>query len=835
MSLLRIAALIALFLSCSVVYAQPGGKSGGGPGGAGRERPAIGVIKGRVIDDATGEPMEFVSITLESLRDSSYFGGITDRKGYFNIAQIKVGGYRVSFNFMGYEQQVVSPIKLSPRESIEHDFGVIRMKSSISELGVAEIVDEKRFMEVQLDKKVYNVGENLTTDGGSASEVLENIPSVEVDIDGQISLRGSSNVTVLIDGKPSGLTGGSRQALLDQIPADLIESIEVITNPSAKYDPDGMAGIINVVLKKNKLEGIYGNVNLSAGTGDNYSGSIGLNYKNQKFSLATGYSYRFSDRFSENNTTRDNFLEIDPSHLDQVTNGNRIGASHTIKLGGEWFLTPSKTLSASGNYSLRDNDNISNTEYLLITPEGSFLERYDRQSDRLDLRRSYDINLGYRQEFGSRKHFLKADAFFTHYAGDSNSDFDQIWFDEDGQSLERAFDPEINLTDNFTDVFTFQTDYERPLENEGRFEAGLKGIHRQMGTDFFAGFVGDDGLVEPDLTRNNNFEYNEQIYSAYSTYGRRFGNWGLQAGGRLEQVLTASTLVNTDTTFNNNYLSFFPSGNLSYHFNKDQIAQFSYSRRINRPHSRQLNPFPNYTDPLNLRMGNPFLLPEYTNSLELGWTQYIDKSTLSASVYYKDVSNVIRRLKEVDEAGVSTTTYGNIAGAQSYGLELIAALKLAKWWNVNASANAFRTISDGSNLESDLSADATSWSLRGSNTFKWGEGWELQITGFYRAPMEILQGEFGSIFFMDAALKKSILDGKGSLSIRARDMFNTREFEFTTSADTFYQSGYRKRESQNFYLNFSYRFGKLEERGSRGRRGSGGSGGDDGGGGMEID
>lgn len=808
-----------------------GGRKAGGPGNA----PEIGVVYGRVLDDATGDAMEFVTVSLEHLRDSSsVYGTITGRKGYFKIEKIKVGPYRVRFNYMGYAEQTVAQLRLSPRESVEADLGEIRMQSSISELGVAEVVDEKRFMEVQMDKKVYNVAENITTTGGSANEVLENIPSVEVDIDGQISLRGSSNVTVLIDGKPSGLTGGDREALLDQIPANLIDQVEVITNPSAKYDPDGMAGIINVVLKKNKLEGFYGNTQLSVGTGDNYDGSLGLNWRNSKVNLSSSYSYRYNDRFSRSTTVRDNFLETDTNRLDQFADGGRLGTSHTVRLGADWYLTPARTLSVSGNLGLRNQDNHEVVDFRILAPENVLEEHYDRSTSGINNRGSFDLNVGYREEFGSRAHFFKADAFYSRFFGENTSTFIQRWYDLDGAIQDTLVPSEINTADNFTDVYTFQADYERPLENEGRFETGVKSIIRTMGTDFVAGFEDQEGNFENDLTRSNNFEFDEQIHSAYATWGRKFGDWGLQAGGRLEQALTTSRLVTTGETFENNYLSFFPSANLSYDLSEENILQFSYSRRINRPRTRQLNPFPNYTDPLNLRQGNPFLLPEYTHSVEFGWTKYIKRNTFSSAVYYRDVSNVIRRFKRVDDNGVSTTTFENIAGTQSYGLELIAAFRLGQAWSLNGSANFYRTVSDGSNLESDLNADAFGWFARLRTSYKWGDNWEAQVSGFYRAPMIILQGEFSGILSSDVAVQKRIWDGKGTIGLRLRDALDTREFEFITEGSTFYQEGYRKRESQNVFLTFSYRFGKLEERSGRRGRGSSGFGGDDGGG-MEID
>lgn len=813
--------LLFFLLIPSGLLAQPGGQRPDG-----REMPAICSVSGRVVDEQSGEPMEFVSVSLTAVRDSSkVYGGVTDRRGYFNVGEMLPGRYAAAFNFMGYETSTVEDIALNPREQLAADLGVVNLKLAVAELATAEIVEDRQFMEVKLDRKVFNVDDNITTTGGSAVEILENIPSVEIDIDGNISLRGSTNLTVLIDGKPSGLTGSSRQAILDQIPANTIDRIEVITNPSARYDPDGMAGIINVVLKKNKLEGFYGNVKLTAATGDLYDGALGLNWRNARVNVFGSYSFRYNDRFSNGTTDRTTFnAELPPAVLDQDNDGNREELSHTGKVGFDFYLTPSQTLTASVLYSTRTRSEFDSTHFDIQDPGEQQSSIYDRIGLEDDPQQNFDYNLGYRRTFGSTDHVFSAEAFLSRFEAHEVNGFQESWLELDGLPADTVVAAEENRNDDYTDLWTIQTDYERPLPHDGKFETGLKATIRDMDQDFFAGFDSDaDGQFENDTSRTNRFLYREEVYAAYVTAGRKFGAIGVQLGGRLEQAFTTSELVTTETTFENDYLSFFPSANVSYEFLEKNTVLLSYSRRINRPRTRQLNPFPQYTDPLNLRQGNPFLLPEYTHSVELGWSKRIERNSVTVTGYYRDVSNVIRRFLEVDSTGVSTVSFQNIAGTTTQGIEFILVVQPLKWWNANVSANLYRQVSDGSNLSSDLNPNATGFRLRGMSTWKWGNGWNAQLSGFWRAPQQTLQGDFSGFFNIDAAMSKEILKQKGSVSLRLSDVFNTREFSWSANGNDFSQEGFRKRESQNLYLSFSYRFGKLEDRSKRrGNRSSGG-------------
>lgn len=792
-------------------------------------RPAIGILSGTVLDARDESAVEFATITLVAMRDSSIVtGSITDKKGTFLIPAIPLGIYNVKVTFIGYEIKTIGPIRLTPIEDTTRDLGEIMLSPLVNDLEAAEVTADTPYMEMKMDKRVFNVEESWGTTGGSATDIIETLPSVQVDIDGNISLRGSQNVTILIDGKPSALAGTSRQAIMDQIPASSIERIEIITNPSAKYDPDGMSGIINVVLKKNKLAGFNGNVSLTAGTGDQYNGSLGLNYRNNKVNVFTNYSYRYSDRFSRSETNRTTFgADEGDLFLIQNADGGRIGQNHTIMSGVDLYLNPTLTLSASGTLNLGETARQDSVQNLQDYSSGLVLSNFNRFSKSEQNDRGYDLNLGLVKQFKGDQHTWTTDIRYSDAKSDELNTFDNLDYLIGNDVLNIDLPEEYNNSNSTRKTLTAQTDYIHPVhDGDGKIELGYKAIIQELKNDFY-GYAQDSisGAYEPQLDRNNSFVYDEQIHGVYATYGRKINRFSFLFGLRAEEVLTTSTLITTNEVFNNDYFSLFPSSHLSYDLTEATQLGLSYSRRINRPRSRQLNPFPNYSNVLSLRKGNPFLLPEYTNSFELAYSIQKGRSNYMISAYLRDVNNVIRRFTTVDTSGVSTITYENFAGAQNYGIELVINTPINKWWSINASANGYRTKNDGTNLESDLNNEAYSWSARIMSTMKLKKGLSIQLSGFYRAPELYPQGSFNGFLFSNIALKKSILKNKGSLTLNLRDIFDTREFSFDSYGSGFEEESMRKRESRNLLLTFSYRFGKLEPSKDKRKRSSGDNGG----------
>lgn len=814
---------IIFLLSISQIYGQR-------PNGA---RALFGTLSGRVLDNSSGQPIEFATITVMSSRDSSIeTGGVTGKDGRFKIEKIRSGDYTIQITFIGYEIKRIPGVKFGHQEQVTKELGDIRLNSTINAIATAEVVEKKEYMELMMDKKVFNIDQVMSATGGVATDILETIPSVQVDIDGNISLRGSQNVTVLIDGKPSALTGASRQAILSQLPASSIERIEVITNPSAKYDPDGMTGIINIVLKKDKLSGIHGNIQLTYGTGDNHNASAGLNFRMSKFNLFGNYSFNYNDRFSIGTTERLALTTEDPQWLIQQNEGGRVGFGHTIKAGTDFFANSTTTFTLSGTYTIsedRDHDSVFN---YLSRIDGQFLSSYNRLTEGEGARNGYDMSFGMRKELMGDNHALTVDGQYSFFAGFSDNEITNSELDSMGDVLYTPLFSEWNENDDINRTISIQTDYTNTIAKEGKLEAGYKVTDRDITSEFYSEYTDTlTGVILPFENRNNTFRYLEQIHAVYGTYGYRWNRISAQGGLRAEQVFTTSLLQEREEQFENDYFALFPSGFLTYKLKRQRDVQISYSRRINRPNTRQLNPFANYSDNLNLRIGNPYLLPEFVNALDLTLSIKKDAAAYMISCYLHDVNQVIRRYKTIDSLGISTTTFENQSNSQNIGIEGVFNLEATSWWTLNMSLNGYRVNNDGTNLESDLSNVAYSWTGRVMSTMKFNKGIQFQVTGFYRAPENGIQGRMSDMYFLDLGLKMGMFRGKASMTLNMRDIFDTRQFSFNSNGRGFEQESMRKRESRNLYVTFGWRFGKLEVGRERRVRGDGGSDG----GGMEID
>lgn len=787
-----------------------------------------GIVSGSVNDSLSGNTMEFATVSLYAAgTDSLITGGITDLQGQFKLEGVPFGNYDLKADFIGYHATTISGIKISAAEPVYHAGSVIVAPTAHALDGVV-VEDEIPFVQIELDKKVFNVDQNLNTAGGTGTDVMEQIPSVEVDMDGNISLRGTGNVTILIDGKPSSLTGGDRGAVLDAIPADAIERVEVITNPSAKYDPDGMAGIINIILKKNKLVGFHGSVNASVGTGEDFgtlnkwSGSANLNFRNEHFNLFGNYSFRDNLSYTQSELYRRTNYNDTLEYLEQDGFGTRDRVSHTFKGGIDIYLNDLSSLTLSTTQSVSDNgrdETNSNEELNDIYFPTAY---YFRISDEEESERNQEYNAYYTKNFEREGMNLIGEVNYSMGTeSESNDAVNDVFFgtpivDEDNRTVENQS----------RTVLTARFDFTHPLNDTARLEFGAKSIVRNIDTDFeFYGLVGE--LATYDSSRSNHFVYDEQIHAVYATYGNQLGVFGFQAGLRLEQALTKSTLVTTGEEFENNYFSVFPTLHLSYDFGNENVTQLSYSRRIDRPSIRSLNPFTDYSNPLSLRIGNPFLLPEYTNSIEWAYIKTVNRNTFTGSIYFRNTNDEMTRIRTIDTTGVSTLTFANLSRSASYGVELISVVNVKKWLKLNWSFNFYHNIYDGTNLGSEFDNNGYSWNTRMTAMWIPTENSTVQLTGNYRAPSPHTQGDMQPIYSMDLSYKLSFLDGKASLTAQLKDVFNTNRFAYDSTGEGYYQEGLWDRESQILTITFNYRFGRLDF--EKKERGGGDWGGGDGG------
>lgn len=820
--------ILSFLLGMSVAQAQqkPPVKKRQSPKGKARtgqrrQMPAIGKVYGVVIDAATSKPVEFATVALYNMRTKKMeTGAIANGKGKFSISEVKLGMYQVKINYIGYKVKTLGPVKLMPAKyggkGVEQNLGDVKIESAAEKLGEVTVTAEREAMEIKADRKVFNVEKNITSTGGTALEALQNVPSVDVDQDGNVSLRGSANVTVFIDGKPSGLTGGNRQATLEQIPASSIKKIEVITNPSAKYDPDGMSGIINIVLKKNVLRGINGSINLNAGTNDKYSGSARLSLRTGAINAYVNYSGNLFNRFVNSTNFREtyNTAKDTTTYLNQWGDGDMNFHSNLLKAGMDINLNEKNVLSFSALYSLRGFGRDMLTDQRTdqtVAGTRTELARVLLNNELGNKGDNMDFNVAYKRYFNNPDKILSFDVRHSRSAGLFTSNLDMAPRNLDGTPTGGNSYLEKNETDNKFNITTAQLDFELPVNKAVKLEMGWKTTIR----DIFNGYyVATDatgvGNYVADASQNNDFQYDEQVHAAYGIYNHQLTKkLSFQAGLRVEQTTSEGVLENTGESFKNEYFNVFPSGFLTYKLSKQGTITANYSRRINRPRTRALNPFAIRVDANTEFKGNPALLPEFINSYELSYTHTWKGITLNTTAYFRDIRGNIQRTS-TNNNNIITRSYDNLNSGRNYGVEMAYNMRATKWWNFTLSGNFYKTEIDGSNLEGELNNEAFSYQTKLMSNFKFTSKLNAQITGRYRAPIVFAQGEMQEVYALDAAINYKILKGKGTLGLRVSDVFNNRQFAFMTYDDSFLQNTNFKPETRMAFISFSYRFGKMK-------------------------
>lgn len=794
--------------------------------GSGDARPAIGTLKGRIVDAASNQPIEYGTIALLQMRDSAVSGGtITDPKGNFKVEQIQAGRYLVRVQFMGYETKIIKDIAFRPAEP-EVNLGTIKLKPSASSLSGVEVTAEREMMVSNLDKKIINVDKSIASIGGSAVDVMQNIPSVSVDVDGNVSLRGSDNITILVDGKPTGLAEISSGDLLQQIPASSIESIEIVTNPSVRYDAEGTSGIINIVLKKRSLQGLNGLVSVTAGTGDRYNTSVNLNYRKDRFNVFAGYDNRIG-KFKSTGTTERNTFNNEASMLllqNQTMENER--NMHNLNSGIDFMLNDFNTLTF--NFQMRrmsfgnEGDNKSKT----YSQNNELIRDFNRYSTSERNIHSNNYTLSYKRSFLTKGKELTADFMITDNAMSGLQNIEQT-------EIALGFDPDLPLlqrseSNNTNRMYMAQANYAVPFANGGRIETGFKSTitnltMRNNLSDFNYGE--NDWIFNEDAV--NNFDYFEQLHAVYGIYSSSLKKFKYQVGLRAEQLISESDIIQASDNFNLSYLSLFPSVHTVYEISTTQQTSLSYSRRIRRPNNRQLNPYVDYSDSLNIRYGNPKLQPEFINSFELGWSNYWGKNSLNSSVFYRYTTGVIDRIVSLIDDGVTTTTFENLTSSQAYGIELIGNTEFTKWFKTNANVSIYRSIIDGSEITGLEKAVGNMWTAKLNLTFVPFKNASLMIAGNYRSPEIEAQERDEEVYFADVAFRYDFWKNKASVSLRVSDVFDSRRFDSKTWGEDFTILSSRRMETRVAYLGFSYRINNYNRQKERDRNNQNGD--------MEMD
>jgi outer membrane receptor protein involved in Fe transport len=792
-----------------------------------------GILTGRIFDKLSDKPMEYVSFRLFSVKDSSVVAGIfTDPDGRFNLEQLAYGNFYGKLTFSGYETISINDIKISA--SIKSvNLGTYKMIiDKAIDFEEVKVVGQLDVLKAGIDKKIYNVGEDLSVKGGTANDVLNNIPSVEVDQDGRIMLRGDGTVTVLIDGRPSSLSGGNGKSLLDALPAGSIERIEVVTNPSAKYDPDGTSGIINIVLKKNKLKGFNGMLTANVGSGNLNGGNVAdgsfsLSYRNGRFNAYGSYSGRYMAGYRNNYSSLEQTFS-DNSSLKIVQNrlGTDLNAGHTFRVGSDFYLKPRHVIGFSATGSIGQRDRTGDQWNTSYDGDGNVISFWNRASYDPTNQENFDLNVNYKFDLKDDKGSFIIDANQSLGKEEIEGYYEQTDYNLDSTLIGSYLLDQQLLNTEKNNVTTVQSDFTYLLpKKKARIETGLKAIVRQQGVDTYSESLNQSTQeYAEDTLANFIYRYDEQIYSAYGIFGQELGKFKYQAGVRLEQSYQIPNLISDTIRIVNDFFNFFPSAHIRYAFTPKSEVSLSYSRRINRAGSSNLNPFTNYSDPYNLQRGNPNLQPEYIDSYDLGYTNERKKVTLTTSIFYRYTTGVITRIKEFYADNTSAVTYANIDKSYSFGTEMIFIVKPTTWWRNSISGNAnYIQYDDNTN---SFNRSGFNWNLKYSGTFDfWKKTASIQINGTYNAPRITVQGTARRRGALDISGEKKFKDGMFSVGFRVSDIFNRQGFEMQVNQPTIRQDVEFKWLTRKYFVTFTYKFGKLEI--SKKNQGGGGEGGFD--------
>ena len=780
-------------------------------------------VKGQVFDIQSGTPLEYVTTALLSEKDSSVVNGaVTGVDGRFEITA-KPGRFILRISYVSYRSKDIRGIQLS-REQMTKDIGVIKLEPDTEMLDEVVVQGEKSSMTMTLDKRVFNVGKDLTNAGRSAADLLDNIPSVTVDVEGNVSLRGSDNVRILVDGKPSGLIGINTADGLRQMQSNMIERVEVVTNPSARYDAEGSAGIINIILKKEKREGVNGTFNATVGTPTDYQASFNLNYRKKWMNLFASYGINYRKVPWGGNSFQTFFPEDTLYYTDLQRDYERGGWSNNLRFGSDFYLNDKNTITVAAIYRISDEDNLNNILYEDYDGDRNLLFVTERQDNELEIDENSEYSINYTRTFSKKGQKLSADIQYRDNNEEENSTIVERTYDV----TEGSTSPDLNqrsFNEEFERGWLIQADYEQPVGSEGKLELGFRNSIREIGNDYLVEEQNEDGDWENLVGFSNTFFYDENIYATYAMFGNKVNKFSYQAGLRMEITDIKTELQQTGEENEKDYTDFFPSIHVTYNLKESKSLQASYSRRIRRPYFRSLNPFSSFSDARNIRAGNPDLDPTYSDSYELGVLQNWEKSSFYYAVYYRHSTDVVWRVTTVED-GVTFSRPENVGTRDDIGLEVTYSNEFNDWFRLNGTANLYHSENDAFANGEDLSAKTTTFFTRIMSQMKIKKIWDLQTAISYRAPQEVPQGFRKSYFVVDLGLNRDIMKNKGTLTLSVRDLFNTRKYRYETDTPVYSQEGDFRRRPRSVVLSFNYRLNqkKRRQRGGRGGSFDGGEG-----------
>ena len=765
-----------------------------------------GTISGKIINGSTKQVVEFATVSLFSISDSSLVTGmISNNEGAFELQGIANGNYYLKIDFIGLSPKLINNVLISDSNP-KHNVGDVSLESFSKDMEQFEFVDEKELFETKIDKKIYNVSKDIGSQGGTGLEVLKNVPSVDVDDEDNISLRGDQSVQVLIDGRPSSIDASQ---LLKQIPASSIEKIEIVTNPSAKYNPEGISGILNVILKKEKASGFNGNLGLGYGYNDNHRGNgyLGLNFRKNKINIKTNVGYH-KGTWSYSGVANRNYFS-DTTYTQKMTDFGYNKNDNIWYSGGvDYYVNKKNTIYIEANGWTGKGTRHDNNYYDYYDAEKTLLSYSDRLGDTDSKYYGTDMNIGWQSEFGSEDHTLDVDIDYELNKNTSDNDnredfylFDQTVYQNPQAQYTRSLQ-----RNNELDI---KIDYVLPITDSLELELGSRTTIENIDNDFYSKSFDDFGNYAVDTNLNNVFLYEQNVYAFYATLGKQFKKVGVKVGTRVENTIINTELETTQEKGSQDYLSFFPSVHLSYKIQEGNEFQLSYSRRINRPSTWDVNPFASYTDPYNLRKGNPDLKPEYIDVYELSYLRFWDKVNFNSTAYFRQVNGQKQRITFLNEDNVFVTTPQNLSTTYISGGELTFGYRPYKWWRNNMTLNLWSANINNAGA-TNLASTTYGWSVQLTSNQTLGKGWSTQLRGRYNGRQSDVQGVRAARYNVDISISKQVMKKKGRITLRASDIFNTRRWAFDSNdLGGFSYDTNRRWASQSINISFNYSFGKM--------------------------
>ncbi|TKD56561.1 outer membrane beta-barrel family protein [Flavobacterium sp. ASW18X] len=754
-------------------------------------------IKGKVVEEGSNYPVAFATIMIGNSNTKSAITGTTSLEdGTFEFT-FTASDYFIEVSFIGFKKKTIAQPN-NNQSTI--DLGTITLIQDAQQLQEVVVAGEVSQTEFKLDKRVFNVGKDLSTTGASALDVLNNVPSVNVDIEGAISLRGSSGVQVLVNGKPSIMASDENNAL-GTLTADMIERVEVITNPSAKYDAEGTSGIINIVLKKEERKGLNGSLSVNTGAPNNHSIGLSLNSRSEKWNLFTQLGAGYKEM--PNDTESINTDLTDGSRVTSVGEEFRNETFYNLILGTDYFINKTSVITLSGNVSYEEEDQPSTTLFGAFDGENNLSSQWERTETTDAGNPKFQYELQYKKDFeDNEEHDLLFSALGNFFGKDQTSDFADVTLsgeDRDNQQKTR--------TDFKESVYTFKLDYTKPFTDALTMETGAQYVMNDVSNDYEVQNL-ENGSFVTDTGLTNIFEYNQKVLAAYGTTAYEAEKWGIKGGLRVENTALNTLLANTGETNDQNYTDFFPSAHASYKFTDRISIQAGYSKRIYRPRLWDLNPFFNIRNNFNIRQGNPDLLPEYTDSYELTSIFFVGKTAMNFGVFHRITNDVIERIS-LFENNVNTTIPENVGTSNATGIEFNTKYSPTSWLTFNADFNYSYLDRNGTFEDNVFDFTTDQWSSKINSKFKLPLEIDFEATGNYRSSFETVQGERADNWFVDLGIRKKLLKGRAVLSMSVRDLFASRNNEVSIAQADYEVYNYSQR-GRFIAFGFSYGFGKGE-------------------------